>query len=161
MWKKTSAVLAIALALVLVVSTTPAMAGHHGKRTFHARLTGAQEAPVPAVTDATGRAVFVLNKSGTQLKYVVTARGLDSITGAHIHLGAPGVAGPVIVSLVPGFTGRTTGLISKGVITSSDLTGPLTGMTLQDLLAAMRAGTTYVNVHSTEFPAGEIRGHIH
>lgn len=160
MWKKTSMLLVLSLVLLLAMSVTPALGAPGGSRTFKTRLAGAQEAPVPVVTDATGRAVFVLDKSCTELKYVVTARGLDDITGAHIHLGAPGVAGPIIVSLVPGFTGRTTGLISKGTITSADLVGPLAGMTFQDLVDEIMAGNTYVNVHSTAFPAGEIRGQL-
>ena len=63
------------------------------------------------------------------------------------------------------------GLLHQGVITQSDLVGPLAGKTMAVLLAAINAGNTYVNVHTNDFvdpantgagdfPGGEIRGTI-
>jgi len=48
----------------------------------------------------------------------------------------------------------------SGTITAADLTGPLAGRTMSDLLAAIRAGNIYVNFHTAAFPAGEIRGQL-
>jgi hypothetical protein len=51
-------------------------------------------------------------------------------------------------------------VLAEGVITAAELVGPLAGGELQDLLARMRAGDTYVNAHTTQYPPGEIRGQI-
>jgi hypothetical protein len=86
---------------------------------------------------------------------------------AHIHVAPAGTNGPVAVWLYPDapppqpIEGRFDGVLGKGIITAEDLTGPLAGMALVDLLDAMRAGNTYVNVHTTENPGGEIRGQIY
>jgi hypothetical protein len=59
--------------------------------------------------------------------------------------------------LVPG---RFDGVYVEGTITTSNLVGPLAGQPLSALLDAMRAGNTYVNVHSSAHAGGEIRGQI-
>jgi hypothetical protein len=85
---------------------------------------------------------------------------------AHIHIGPAGVNGPVVVWLYPEgpppqlIEGRFDGILAEGVITEADLVGMLAGMTMDDLVAEMLAGNTYVNVHTTQFPGGEIRGQI-
>jgi len=51
-------------------------------------------------------------------------------------------------------------MLAKGTITAEDLVGPLAGMSLNDLRMAMMQGLTYVNVHTSQYPPGEIRGQI-
>ena len=58
-------------------------------------------------------------------------------------------------SAVPVGSGR----LAVKTLTESDLTGPLTG-DFQELVEALRNGEIYVDVHSTDFPAGEIRGQV-
>jgi hypothetical protein len=84
------------------------------------------------------------------------------------------VNGPVVAFLfgnVPAGGGRTDGVLGTGTITSANLVGPLAGMSLSVLIAAMRDGGTYANVHTNDgidpintgpgdFPGGEIRGQI-
>jgi CHRD domain len=48
----------------------------------------------------------------------------------------------------------------SGTITAANLTGPLAGRTMSDLVAAIRAGDIYINLHTRQFPAGEIRGQL-
>ena len=138
---------------------------------FVTKLTGAEE--VPAVeTPARGSATFKVNKDGTEIRYTLKANRIRNVVDAHIHLGAAGQDGLVVVDLLPNpVTGRRPRLSARGVITSASLTGPMAGMTLFDLVAAMRQNGTYVNVHTSDgaglpdsgpgdFPGGEIRGQI-
>lgn len=115
--------------------------------TFTANLTSAQEVPVNA-SNARGFARIFLNESAGTISYTITFSGLGSNqTASHIHgPAARGVNGPVIIDT--GNTGSTGGTLSG--------TSPIT--TAQ--IALMRSQQTYLNVHSTGFPGGEIRGQI-
>ncbi|RPJ32657.1 MAG: CHRD domain-containing protein [Planctomycetaceae bacterium] len=141
------------------------MAAFAGSPSFSAHLAGRNE--VPAVdTLAQGQAHFKLSEDGTALEYKLIAANVENILQSHIHVGAAGTNGPVVVFLYPDappavlIPGRFDGVLAEGVITSADLIGPLTGMTLDDLLAAIEAGNAYVNLHTSQFPGGEIRGQI-
>jgi hypothetical protein len=135
-------------------------------RHFVAPLDGGQEvADPPVVTNATGVATFKLNKDGESIDYKIMTGRMENVLMAHIHLAPAGVNGPVVVWLYPDgpppqLIERTQGVLAEGTITEDDLVGLLAGASLEDLLAAMRAGNTYVNVHTSQYPAGEIRGQI-
>jgi hypothetical protein len=131
---------------------------------FQATLSSTGEVPPPTVGSAapTGTATFV--SDGTSVTYTVTASGLTSdYTAAHIHSGGPGVAGPAVVPLnlaagpTPGSAGGQ-GSFDASAIKGKNADG--SPMTMADLLKAMRSGSTYVNVHTTNNKAGEIRGAI-
>jgi hypothetical protein len=140
---------------------------------FVAHLTGASEVPARE-TPAVGEVKFQLSPDGTQLEYRLISSNITNVFVSHIHLGAADVAGPVTVFLfgpvAPG-GGRSDGVLAHGTITVADLKGPLAGHPFSDLIAAMKAGGTYVNVHTNDgvdgtntgpgdFPGGEIRGQI-
>jgi hypothetical protein len=132
---------------------------------FIAPLSGDQE--VPAVdTRARGQTIFRLSKDGSELSYRLIVANLHDVTQAHIHLAPAGVNGPVVAWLYPSgppaqpIEGRFSGVLAEGTITADDLVGLLAGHDLEDLVALMRAGETYVNVHTAEYPPGEIRGQI-
>jgi hypothetical protein len=136
-------------------------------RNFTAPMDAGQEvAAVPVESRATGVAVFQLSRDGSELSYKLIVANIENVTQAHIHRGAVGVNGPVVAWLYPSappaqlIEGRSDGILAEGVITGADLVGPLAGMTLDHLLAEMRAGDTYVNVHTLQYPPGEIRGQI-
>jgi hypothetical protein len=59
--------------------------------------------------------------------------------------------------LIPG---RSNGVLAEGVITADNLVNALAGQPLEALLEAIRAGNAYVNVHTSQFPPGEVRGQI-
>lgn len=129
---------------------------------FTAQLDGASEVP-PVATQATGVAAFDLQGSGQNrsILYRLGARNIDHVFAAHIHVGCVGENGPIVVTLFSGGpTGPVRGNFASGEITSSDLEGPLAGRNLGALIRRMNDGCTYVNVHTTEFPGGEIRGQI-
>jgi hypothetical protein len=114
---------------------------------FTAYLTGAQEVP-PAATTATGYARIVVNESAGTLTFTVVFNGLSSNqTASHIH--------------APAAIGANTGVaINFGAVggTSGTITGSTAITPTQ--LSQLRAHLGYVNVHSANFPGGEIRGQL-
>ena len=132
---------------------------------YEATLSGKQQNP-SIETPAHGNAIFVLSKSGRSLTYRLSVADIDSVSMAHIHIGPRGREGPVAVWLYPSKPpavvkeGKFTGVLARGTITDAQLLGPLKGKTIGDLVNDIEAGKAYVNVHTTEHPAGEIRGQI-
>jgi hypothetical protein len=57
-------------------------------------------------------------------------------------------------------TGKVNGVLKEGTISSTNLMGPLEGKTITELVDMMKNNKVYVNVHSTDFPDGEIRGTV-
>ena len=126
---------------------------------FTATLIGASERPTPVTTTATGTAtVTIVNENS--LTFNVTVANLTNITMAHIHVGNASVAGGILVHLTPATlpSGTFTGVLNSGTITTATMaTAPVT---MASLLALMRNGDTYINVHTTANPGGEIRGQL-
>lgn len=135
---------------------------------FNTHLDGEQEEPNPVDTKAQGQANFKLSKDGTVLHYKLIVANIENVFMAHLHLITdPGaVTGGVVVWLYPAgppsqlIPGRTNGVLAEGTITDDSLVGALAGMTLDDLIEAIDAGQVYVNVHTSQYPPGEIRGDI-
>ena len=113
-----------------------------------ARMNGAQE--VPSInTNAVGVTALSLNSTHDTLCVKMTVTGLSgAITGAHIHMGALGVSGPVLFNLST-FISATSAAFT---ITGNNLTPAL--------LSEYLKGNMYINVHTTANPNGEIRGQI-
>jgi CHRD domain-containing protein len=138
---------------------------------FRAHLSGYQETPSVSSTGfGEFQAKLVEEK---KLHFVFQYQDLEGGTSiqAHIHFGQRGVAGGVVVFFCGGGTRPTpcpnvSGTI-EGDMVPSDLTGS-TGATNQgiepgswdEFIAAMRTGHAYANIHTTRWPAGEIRGQI-
>jgi hypothetical protein len=133
---------------------------------FLAGATGGQQTP-PVETEAQGTAFFGVNEDGTGVDYALAVQDLEDITMAHIHQAPVGEAGEVVAWLYPEDTeepdpisGEFDGTLATGTIEEDDLTGTLEGESLETLLQAMEGGETYVNVHTEEYPDGEVRGQI-
>ena len=153
----------LSLSLLPVVAAAPLAA-----QNFRATLDGYQE--VPAVSTP-GKGAFraTLNPDSTSLAYELEYSGLRAgATAAHVHFGRPGTNGGVLFWLCgggskpscPGVGGTVSGTIVAGDILAIAAQGIAAG-DLAAALAAMRAGATYVNVHTPPlFPGGEIRGQI-
>ncbi len=156
------------LALLLVPALVLA-----GPQNFTAHLSGDEEVP-PVLTRATGEAMFQLSEDVTELTYTLIVGNISNVIAAHIHLAPAGVNGPVVAFLfgpAPAGGGRVNGVLAIGTITAANLIGSLAGHPLSDLVDAMEAGNTYVNVHTNDgippintgpgdFPGGEVRGQI-
>jgi hypothetical protein len=146
-------------------------AGLNGNWSDH--LTGAQEVPARD-TRAQGQAIFHLSDDGQSMDYKLIATNIENVVQAHIHLGAAGSNGNIVVflyGLVPPNGGRHSGVLATGRITANNLINDLAGHPLADLITAMRSGGAYVNVHTNDglaptntgpgdFPGGEIRAQI-
>ena len=141
--------------------------------TYLAHLSGSNEVPARD-TRARGTAVFHLSPDGTELEYRLVVANIENVVAAHIHIGSASENGPIVAFLfgneAPG-GGRVSGVLATGTITSADLIGPLAGQPLSALVAAIEAGTAYVNVHTNDgelpinegpgdFPGGEIRAQM-
>ena len=106
-------------------------------------LTGAEETP-PVATSAIGTGSISIAADKT-VRGTIKTTGMEG-TVAHIHLGAPGQSGPPIITLEKGADGAWS------VPAGSKLT--------DEQYASFKAGQLYVNVHSAEHKAGEIRGQL-
>ena len=129
-------------------------------RNFSAHLTGDEEVPAPVATNATGQATFKLSKDGTSLSYKLIVANIETVRFGHLHLGNRGANGGVVADLVGRTAPSPQGVIAEGTITAASLKGPLLKKSLNDLVTAMENEGVYVNVHSDQFPAGEIRGQV-
>lgn len=166
--------LSIAAAVVLAFGVLSASADDK----ITTRLTGWEENPSLS-TPATGTFVATINKDETEIDYTLTYTALmGNVTQAHIHVSQRGVNGGISAWLCgtatnPGPAGTPAcpplalpGDVAtvSGTITSAQVIGPAAQFIapgeLAELIAAIRAGAAYANVHSSVAPPGEIRGQI-
>lgn len=124
---------------------------------FEATLTGAAEVP-PVETEATGEAHFVLEDG--ELAFEVAAEDVDDVVAAHIHCGPRGANGPVGVTLFSGDPISPEGVFAEGTISAPDEGNDCGWAALEDVVAGLRSGNAYVNVHTEANPAGEVRGQV-
>ncbi len=143
--------------LLAVAALVAAPAVVFAAEPFSATLTPEAEVP-PATSDGSGTASVTISDDGTEITYEVTYQGLTGPAGAsHIHFGAADVAGPVIIPFAVGDSPFSGTVGEADYVTPGDATLP---QTWADALDAIRAGDTYVNVHTELFPGGEIRGQL-
>lgn len=161
----------ICLALVATLCAA-AVAAAPGVKQFHDLLSGFEE--VPAVSTS-GNGAFSVRISNDQqsVSWQLSYFDLEGeVTQAHIHLGQAGVNGGVIVFLCSNLGNGPAGTqpcppapaTITGTFVAADIIGPapqgIAPGELAEAIRAMRAGVTYVNVHSTIWPGGEIRAQI-
>lgn len=144
-------------------SNAATLAAKPAPETFRAKLDATSEVPPPTLSGNTPSGSATFTPDGSVIRYKVAVTGLSSpYVAAHIHTGAPGVAGPVIVALM--LTGRPDGSASgEGTFDASAIKGKNADgspMSMADLLADMRNGATYANVHTANNKPGEARGQI-
>jgi hypothetical protein len=159
--KITSICLAAALAGLLIAPVLRA-----DTEVFSASLLGDNEVP-PNNTD--GKAEFRM-EIGTTITFSLTFSGLSTpLLVSHLHFAPTKVGGGVMIFLCGGGNqpmcpAGPSGTIT-GTITAANVTGPVPqGINAGDLTAALEAvrdGNSYANMHTTKFPAGEIRGQVH
>lgn len=144
--------LAIALALPPQVSA----------QTLTANLNGGEETPA-LNTGAVGMAEVSVDAVNREISITLTVFNIGtSTTAGHIHAGPAGVAGPVIINFPPSLAGRTGDFSMTFRAGPQDFVPrPAIGInTFDDAVQAIVLGNSYVNIHTTLNPGGEIRGRL-
>jgi len=169
----------LAGAILAAAVTTVSAAGANAQQ-FQANFSGFQElGALNAETGAilsTGQGTLALNlnqPAGT-LTFTLTYSGLsEPVTQAHIHFGKVHVPGGIIVFFCTNINNGPVGTQAcpagggtvSGTITGANIVGPaaqnIPAGHFAGLVAALLSDTAYGNIHTTKFPAGEIRGQIH
>jgi len=143
---------------------------------FTAAMDGAQCLPDAIKTPATGTVELRVSADGKKIDYKITLDKLLNPSQADLHLGPASQNGQVVVKLWPrgnaaGKRGEFTGVLAEGSFDAGNFVGPMTGSTMAEFIEEIRAGNTYVNVHTYDgidppysgpgdYRVGEIRGQL-
>lgn len=117
-----------------------------GGRPLSTHLSGAAEVPGPGDPDGMGTADITVNPGQGEICYTLTATNIAPAIAAHIHAAPAGVAGPVVVPLMP----PTSGTSSACASVSRELAKAI----------IQHPENYYVNFHNAQYPAGAIRGQL-
>jgi hypothetical protein len=161
------------LSLIALVLTGPAFTAHagHPDNGLKARLHGLSEVP-PTASQATGRLRGSISDDQSSISFTLSFENLSANpAAAHIHFGPTKVNGGVMVFFCggggkPACPAATSATVT-GTITAADIVGPAAqgipaapAGQFADVLRALRTGNGYANIHTENFPSGEIRGQI-
>jgi CHRD domain len=162
-------ILVATIGVTAVGSVASADTGGNTKKMLNVELKGYAEQPLALSTGASGQFQAQIDDEQQTITYTLTYSGLTgTVTQSHIHFGSAsqvgGVSAFLCTNLGNGPAGTQTcpasGTIT-GTITPANIIGPtaqgIAAGEFDELVAAIRNGTAYVNVHSTQFPVGEIR----
>jgi hypothetical protein len=164
-------------ALATVAFTLPA--AYANAQEFKTKFSGFNEvgalnAETGAIlSDGTATLTLKVDKAASTATYSLTFSGLSApVTQAHIHFGKVHVPGGVIVFLCTNLNNGPAGTqlcpAGGGTVTGTLMAGSVVGPAAQNILAgdfdgltdALESNTAYGNIHTTKFPAGEIRGQL-
>ena len=157
----------------LVIGAATAAIFADNIRDMSADLSGYQEVPTLS-TSGTARFEARVNKDDSEVEWRLSYADTESpVTQSHIHFAATAINGPIIVFLCSNLGNGPAGTQPcpaapasiSGSFAAVDVLGNgapmgLEAGNLEELLAAIRAGATYANVHTTGRPGGEVRGQI-
>lgn len=135
------------LTLALMLFTGAASAQDDSGKKLTTSLAGSAEVPGPGDTDGSGSVTIRLNQGQKQVCFELSVSKIATATAAHIHRGAEGVAGDVVVTLTAPANGKSKGCVDN---------------VAEDLIKEIRQSpeTFYVNVHNAEFADGAVRGQL-
>jgi hypothetical protein len=166
-------VISVGAAVAATTVASSAAAGANHKNTVQARLSGFNEDPLSLSTTGGGSFRAQINQNAQQITYRLSYSGLEgTVTQSHIHIGNASQSGGISVFLCSNLGNGPAGTQAcpaapatiTGTITPADVIGPtgqgVTAGQFDELVAAIQAGATYVNVHSSLYPGGEIRDQL-
>ncbi len=165
-------------AFMLLLLSVPARAQEYSAKFSGFQEVGGLGAGETGAILSTGQATLklTLDKTAQTLTYTLTYSGLTNVLQSHIHFGKKHVAGGIMVffcsNLGNGPAGTpvcpddTSGEVTvTGTVTAAGVVGPtaqnITPGDLAGVVAALASNTAYGNIHTKQFPAGEIRGQVH
>jgi hypothetical protein len=147
----TAQVAGLVAAMMLVMPAAPAIAA---PPVMHASLAGGSEVPGPGDADGSGIAKIRINMKRQSVCFLLVVKDMAlPATAAHIHAGATGVAGDIVVTL-----GTPTEVGSSGFGLATGCARDQARSLLRGI--SSRPGDYYVNVHNAEFPGGAVRGQL-
>jgi len=169
--------LLISLAAFALLSISTLVLAQGGFKRISEILTGYEETgSTGGAVSTTGNGTFTarISNDESQIEWQLTYNDLEgAVQQAHIHFGQKAITGPISVFLCTNLGNGPAGTqpcpappaTISGTITAADVTNlanerGISAGELDELIAAIRAGATYVNVHSTRWPGGEIRSQI-
>ena len=170
MRKRTGLILAVAIigALALTVLASYGVAGPGNGKLKSKRMSGYLE--VPSVSTSGKGTIETRIRNGSKIDFKLTYSGLTgNPAAAHIHLGQPGVNGGVVAFLCGGGGKPTCPASTSGTVSGTIVAADIQALAVQgiagpadfaEVIAAMKAGFTYANVHTALFPGGELRGQV-
>ena len=161
-------------AVVAVAVASSAVYAQGGFKRISEILTGYEETPSAVSTSGGGSFTARISNDASRIDWELSYSDLEgAVQQAHIHFGQKAVTGPISVFLCTNLGNGPAGTqpcpappaIISGSIAAADVTNlanerGISAGELDELVAAIRAGVTYVNVHSTRWPGGEIRSQI-
>lgn len=159
-------------AVVIALAGTAAAHDRKKREEVRARLVSIQEVPALS-TPARGRFKAVIDEDQGTIEYTLSYENLDgAVAQSHIHFGQRSVNGGISVFLCSNLGNGPAGTQPcppapaeiSGTITSADVIGPagqgIAAGEFAELLAAIRSGVAYANVHTDKYPGGEARGQL-
>ena len=165
--------LVMSVAVIAVVSASTVVLAQ-GFKKISEILTGYEETPSAVSTTGTGTFNARISNDESRIDWELSYSDLEgAVQQAHIHFGQKSVTGPITVFLCTNLGNGPAGTqpcpappaTISGTIVAADVTNlanerGISAGELDEVIAAIRAGATYVNVHSTRWPGGEIRAQI-
>jgi hypothetical protein len=174
----------IAAMTVFAAASAVAFADEGGRK-FSEFLNGFKEASAIVSTSATGKFKATISRDGTEINYELTFNNLEGdVRQAHIHIGHPQNQGNIVLWLCDSSqnpspfditplcnsndvnnnrSNTVTGTLTEADIAATALANGIDGATeaeFAEVVALIKAGLTYVNVHSAKFGGGEIRSQL-
>lgn len=156
----------------IAVDLSPA-ASHDESSKIREQLSGLEEDPLALSTTGTGTFRLTVDQDDLELTYELSYADLEgAVTQAHIHLGGTAQSGGISTFLCSNLGNGPAGTQAcpaapatiRGTITAANVIGPtgqgIAAGEMAELIAAIEADTTYVNVHTTKYPGGEIRSQL-
>jgi len=140
---------------------------------LHADLVGYNETPSTLSSPASGEFHAKISPDGTQIQYELTYSGFTTmVQQSHLHLGRPSTTGGIMVFLCSNLGNGPAGTQAcpspagtiTGTLTAADVVGPtaqgIAPGEFAEVVQAIRSGAAYANIHSVQFPGGEVRGPV-
>lgn len=175
---KRSGFVATGVAVMLAMVGALSAVGADGNRKLRTELSGFQEPPA-ILTVATGEFEATISRDESGFEYQLSYENLEGdVRQAHIHIAQLSINGGIAVWLcqtatnpapaavaaaTPDCGGPNSGTVN-GMVTAAQVVGPggqgVSPGELEEVFRAMRNGAAYVNVHSSKWPGGEIRGQL-